>query len=84
MVVRRDVAWGSHQLAGLALARLLAAAVEEVCDVGVLFCLGDVELPQARRRENLRVVTVTDPSYTQTLNSALIYVARLLYGYRRA
>ena len=46
VVVGRDVARGRHELAHLALVRVLLAAVEEVRHVRVLLGLRDVQLPE--------------------------------------
>ena len=48
VVVARHVARARHELARLPGPRVLAAAVEEVRDVGVLLGLGDVQLRRAR------------------------------------
>ena len=52
VVVGRDVARGGHELAHLALVRVLLAAVEEVRHVRVLLGLGDVQLALAARRRS--------------------------------
>jgi len=73
VVVARDVARRRDEDAGLALERLLSAAVEEVGDVRVLLGLGGVELPEATgksKSSRYRVMVVrstpSPPSFSES------------------